>query len=244
MTRKYNVLEQKFVNRYDDETIYGSKEFDESIKFKRGLQNPNNQIIEGHCLELDTTNTAKPAKDIGGLSVVYYDKNGKPAFSSSNYHSVGNNIGANNIVYRTINNTVKKAVTSLGVDASGNAYFDFPKCTQKPTTASTASSSRVAVVVKTYLNGTTCCREYSDGFIEQFGRVNIKSAQELTVTLPKPFATANYCLPVLSTIGLNNVSDNVLVRSMTNKAFVCRATNSSPSGEWGPVPCMWYACGY
>ncbi len=65
--------------------------------------------------------------------------------------------------------------------------------TTPATTASSASKARPAVVIQNYVSGTSWCRVWSDGWIEQGGRTDILSAQmSTTITFIKPFSNANY----------------------------------------------------
>ena len=74
------------------------------------------------------------------------------------------------------------------------AYMANHWVTAKPTTTSTASKARPAVVVQNYLNGSSWYRVWSDGFIEQGGLVGASNPEDTTYTITflKKFTNTNY----------------------------------------------------
>ena len=74
------------------------------------------------------------------------------------------------------------------------AYMANHWVTSKPTTATTASKARPAVVVQNYLNGSSWYRVWSDGFIEQGGLVGASNPEDTTYTITflKKFTNTNY----------------------------------------------------
>lgn len=73
-----------------------------------------------------------------------------------------------------------------------NSWSDVP-----PTKISTASSVRPVVIVENYVNGSSWCRIYSDGWCEQGGVNSEKSSaspSRTIVELLKPYKDANYHL--------------------------------------------------
>ena len=65
-------------------------------------------------------------------------------------------------------------------------------CTTAPTTASTASAQRPAVVVENYVNGTSGYFVRSDGYCEQWGRTQMTTKADTIVDFLKPFINTNY----------------------------------------------------
>ena len=121
----------------------------------------------------------------------------------------------------------------------GSAGFAFPKCETKPTKTSSATTSKVAVVVKNYLNGNSWYRVWSDGFIEQGGLstgVNSKS-----ITFLKPFSNANYTL-IASIINESNYSYSPMLNNKTANGFSYQINYGGTSNVTGD--CNYYACGY
>lgn len=111
--------------------------------------------------------------------------------------------------------------------------------TTKATTTSTASKARPAVVIQNYISGTNWYRVWSDGWIEQGGRVYIEKDSTVTVSLPKAFTTTNYI--VLTQSGQTETNDE-----WNNGAKVISKAVSSIKieirGRAGNRD--WFACGY
>ena len=89
---------------------------------------------------------------------------------------------------------LKPATTYL---ADGQALFEFPKCTAKATTTSSAANNKVAVIVQNYVNGTSWYRVWSDGWIEQGGRHS--AGDSVSVALLKAFSNTNYTVSLTGT---------------------------------------------
>ena len=127
---------------------------------------------------------------------------------------------------------------NLATSATGASTFDFPRCTTKATTTSTASGSSVAVIVQNYKNGNSWYRVWSDGWIEQggsFGEEYLSYAVK-TFTFLKSFSDANY--NVQATNGATGSFYCPALQSKTKTNFQLRDTvNYAGLGNW-------YACGY
>lgn len=78
-------------------------------------------------------------------------------------------------------------------NAGNNGGFSFPKCTTKPTTVSTASDLKVAVVIQNYISGNSWYRVWSDGWCEQGGIIKGNEANK-TITFMKPYKN----LPIIN----------------------------------------------
>ena len=119
------------------------------------------------------------------------------------------------------------------------AYLANRWTTTKATTTSTASKARPAVVIQNYISGTNWYRVWSDGWIEQGGRVYIEKDSTVTVSLPKAFTTTNYI--VFTQSGQTETNDE-----WNNGAKVISKAVSSIQiqirGRAGNRD--WFACGY
>ena len=123
----------------------------------------------------------------------------------------------------------------VGFDADGNEYFSFPKCTTAAGSSSTASSGKVAVIVKNYRSGFSWYRKWSDGWIEQGSKKN-RSASETPVSFIVDFVnTPTILMGEYETGGAHATVSCITEASNTGFKW------SSASG----VDAMyWYACGY
>lgn len=127
-----------------------------------------------------------------------------------------------------------QARMQVWVDKSGNSFCSFPICTAKATTTSSASSSKIAVVVQNYVSGTSWYRIWSDGWIEQGGRATMPTP----VTFLKAFSNTNYTVTV-------TLKDNPAVAAYENiTAGSLTKTGFTPSQHVWQHPVIWYACGY
>ena len=149
--------------------------------------------------------------------------------------------------YTNGRNTIKlQAFSADGTSAPAvrvNAYADntigceFPRCTTKATTKSSARSDLVAVVVQNYVSGTSWYRVWSDGWIEQGGDARIGTG-DTTITFLKPFSNGSYtftCTP----ISPDGAQTYVTIKSLTAKNIVVYlAQNNFTKNS------RWYACGY
>ena len=84
-------------------------------------------------------------------------------------------------------------------------------------------------VTATWKSGTSGYRKWSDGYIEQWGRVSTST----TVTLNTAFSNANYGLVIAQSGAPNTWSTNV--SSLTATTFYIGNVYSAG---------FWYACGY
>ena len=131
----------------------------------------------------------------------------------------------------------------VGFTASGNAFCDFPRCTTKATTTSTANNSCVAVIVENYKSGTTWRRIWSDGWIEQGGKVTVtRSNYKATITFPKAFSDTNYNImfTAQSSDAAYFQSDNINVSNDSSKITKTSIEIASEAGN----TFYWRACGY
>lgn len=142
-------------------------------------------------------------------------------------------------------------------DASGRITlvatngFAFPICTTKATATSSASSSKVAVVIQNYRSGSTWYRVWSDGWIEQGGYSTSaisNSTNTVSLTFAKKFTATPFVVTqkgnlsatswdAIGTSGWYNVQE--LVINVTTSGF--KTAFFTKTGYNG---CVWYACGY
>lgn len=115
-------------------------------------------------------------------------------------------------------------------------------CIMTPTTLSTASSARPAVIIENYRNGTEWYRVWSDGWIEQGGVTGTARGTE-TVTYLKAFSDTNYFITknANSTYSASGASPaEQSCYNLTTTGFTTMNVGSS----YGQSPSPWYACGY
>lgn len=147
----------------------------------------------------------------------------------------GTRVGWCGVVNHTNGSKYFQVQNQGGVDG-----FMFPKCTTKATTTSSASNHKVAVIVKNYVSGTSWYRVWSDGWIEQGGRVNLAQDASTTISLLVSFtntnATAvasNYHNGAHDTNYMNSVSCYFISKSRLKISHLSAASSYT-----------WYACGY
>lgn len=143
--------------------------------------------------------------------------------------------------YKNEANAIGCAPIVLQCTSNGTTYFEFPRCTTKATTTSSAANNKVAVIVQNYVNGASWYRVWSDGWIEQGGTTDNFSGtdQTKTVNLLKAFSNTNYTLTVA--IGSGGYRANVYFNKDSNsKISIRREINSGGLNK----PACWYACGY
>ena len=114
------------------------------------------------------------------------------------------------------------------------AYMANHWTTSKATTSSTASKARPAVIIQNYVSGYNWYRVWSDGWIEQGGRVYMNNAINQTLNFNKAFTTTNY------TIVSAGEGDNADV----NLGIMERHTSYVIVDNGANVNYNWYACGY
>ena len=147
------------------------------------------------------------------------------------------------IITRHPNNTAWGAGLSLVTFSDGTATFDFPKCTTKATTTSTASGSKVAVITQNYKNGNSWYRVWSDGWIEQGGIVeSIPVNSTKTVTFLKAFTTTNYYINCNQPMKATYSFETCGITTRATTSFTVH--QKSYNGDGGAFNSAWYACGY
>ncbi len=108
--------------------------------------------------------------------------------------------------------------------------------TSKATTSSSASKARPAVVIQNYVNGTSWYRVWSDGWIEQGGKVSMTNST-ITVSLLKTFSNTNYFVTGIKNRDLARYYP-LTVLTVARGSFVF-----ATEGDLN-CPVFWRACGY
>ena len=217
--------------------------------------------IDAYDTNVDCTNTTQV--DLQGARIISVDKNG--TWYAYSQHGVGASGQYYNsmAVRRYIDGTAKQGVLAVNVDKSGNIYTSAPTpatgdnstkiattafcknmaTTTKATTTSSASATRPAWIVQNYKSGTTWRRVWSDGWIEQGGKVTVtRSNYKATLTFSKAFSDTNYNImfTAQSSDAAYFQSDNINVSNDTSKIKTTSIEIASEAGN----TFYWMACGY
>lgn len=193
------------------------------------MQN-GNATIATKCSDLAYTDTPTTSAGFGQFAVC--DKNGDwIALYGAEMYNNGRNLAKMQV--RAKDGT--HARIQIWADGNNQFYCDFPKCTTKATTTSSAKNGLVAVVVENYVNGTSWRRVWSDGWKEQGGFLN----KDGTITFTKAFSNTNYNLTFggFNNTGANNEGIPRCIKKTTT-AFAYSSAN------YAHCPVDWYACGY
>lgn len=126
------------------------------------------------------------------------------------------------------------------IQTSNGGGFNFPKCTTKATTTSSAANNRVGVLIENYKNGASWYRVWSDGWIEQGGEMSGNSGEK-TVTFLKPFSDTNYTVSMSYKGGTQRNTNTVSTEEI--QAYSISASGFTSYLDQNLTKC-WYACGY
>lgn len=154
--------------------------------------------------------------------------------------------GSTQMIIGTVQNVAEASGMSkitLEYNVNGMTYCDFPKCTTKATTTSSAASNKVAVVVQNYVNGTSWYRIWSDGWIEQGAWLQGSWNKSSQFTLVKSFSNNNYTL--VANVGAADVGSDcvVLVANKTASNFYIESSRGT-AGNYTFKQIYYYAAGY
>lgn len=209
------------------------------------IQNNVVQKLSLASTELDSEGAAPAAA--AENQIAFCDKNDKTYGTISGKFDTDNTIGVALTAKRTLDDEVHQAEVNVYVDSEGETHFSFPMCDTQPTTTSTASKNKVAVVVENYQNqtetGQSGYRVWSDGLIEQWGVVNAPAGQWTAVTLLKPYSNTSYNAQVSARnlISLNSDGTTIAVEPWTDKILVGHSWyGNTPSTLY----VSWYTIGY
>ena len=240
------------VHRTGDEEIYGEKKFNDwtvvkdanftvmgtdkkpnysPVLFVDYNSAPNKTYysnIEARNVTVSVQDENLPANCVYGRHIVA-DKNGWVI--GGFYVGTTNNVNQTKTVLQSrknINGVGKLAEIVLSTDTSGNPLCEFPRCTSRPSTASSAANNRVAVVVANYNSGTTWWRLWSDNFLEQGGVHNYSQSTypRSTITFPRTFNNTNYSV-LLTAYQPANVNYNSvgIVYTKSKNSFILAEFN-------------------
>ena len=107
-----------------------------------------------------------------------------------------------------------------------------------------------AYITKTWHNGTSWYRKYSDGYIEQGGTTAYSGVGIKKITLLVAFSSNNYIVNVSSISNLTSSSGSMCVGTGEGYSGVVDSSRGttwftvSRYKEHEPINHMWYACGY
>lgn len=226
------------VHRSGNENIAGNKTFKNNISIN--TENENHSEIKLYATKFSTNDTSLDETSFGG-KVFIYDKNN----NNFGVMEAGKLTNGNNFIQWNLRNRTDESWTPNGgvvrlLTNDTESFFDFPKCTTNATTSSTAANNKVAVVVQNYKSGTSWYRVWSDGWIEQGGRVSISQDTQTTITLLKPFSDTNYTVLITANrSGTQTAGDgNFTVEYVSTSQF--KWSNGDDFSGNG----IWYACGY
>lgn len=145
------------------------------------------------------------------------------------------------------------AVTSVdgktgAVDLSGTYQPKGNYLTSAPVTSVNGQTGAVTIsvpttpnayVTATWKSGNNWYRKWSNGFIEQGGKVS-SSSQKTTISFHTSFSSAP-CVNATAIGELNNYNDNPCVNGVTTTKFVAYAQSAASPYLQG---WYWFACGY
>ena len=259
------------VHNTGNEYIEGRKTFQSSIILNtNNAYNPNDQrIIQINHNDLDVREQVDWINVVGG-GLINRDRDGFYFGSFETRANANNELYSTVGVRRMVNNEYRAATLTVRVDKDGNICGTAPTisnysdssnkivttkyladhwATSAPTTTSTASKARPAVVVENYLSGTTWYRLWSDRFLEQGGiSGEIPTNTNLTITLPKTYNNTNYNIVIGGICSRNDYTYyqyHVVVSKdvKTNNSFALLCARLSGQGTY-KLKAYWYTTGY
>ena len=104
-----------------------------------------------------------------------------------------------------------------------------------------ASVATKAYITETWVSGKSWYRKWSDGWIEQGGKITLSGQKNYTITFLKPYSTTNYH------VGLQHFGAQVSL-TYTN-AFPVLSVTTENFVTWSPFTesgrsMLWQTCGY
>ena len=221
------------------DTMTGQLAFDKSLN-GYALFNINDIPLKTQ-MDCITNANNLPVANVYGNGRVCVDNNGDYCYREyDRWSTTGQYLKQWIATCRDANNVAQNATLALSVNTAGRTTFAFPMCDTNPTTVSSASNNKVAVVVENYLNGTDWYRVWSDGFIEQGGEVTILASSDYgAISFLKTFSNTNYTLVATSATSYI-ITTATVIRNIAKTG--CRLY--IPNLTTGDVPTKWYACGY
>lgn len=113
------------------------------------------------------------------------------------------------------------------------------------TATSNVSATRPAVIVTSYLSGSTWYRLYSDKWVEQGGIVQASNTvdTDVTITFPKAFANTNYGFAYSSMVNTDNAT-TYYTRFDVGAYITAASTSMRIKVRSTYKRVLWYACGF
>lgn len=244
------------VHNTGSETIAGGKTFSGVMSVNNTLYvQKDNPLIYAKINDFDVTTNP----EIGhNARIAAVDKNG--TWVAGIYYNV-NTSGSKTMDFRVKQKNGHNLQLGLGEKADGTGYTYCVEPSENTTSSTqidtvgarntainTALSDAIKpsdlheanVIVETYVNGTDWYRIWSDGWIEQGGRVSISQDTQTTVSLLKSFSDINYTILITSCKeGLQTSGDgNFTIEYVSTSQF--KWGNGDDFSGTG----IWYACGY
>ena len=244
------------VHKTGNETIAGNKTFSGVMSVNNALYvQKDNPLIYAKINDFDVTTNPKSSHNVRIAAV---DKN--ETWVAGIYYNV-NTSGSKTMDFRVKQKNGHNLQLGLGEKADGTGYTYCVEPSENTTSSTqidtvgarntainTALSDAIKpsdlheanVIVETYVNGTDWYRIWSDGWIEQGGRVSISQDTQTTVSLLKSFSDINYTVLITANkSGLQLSGDgNFTVEYLSTTQF--KWGNGDDFSGVG----IWYACGY
>lgn len=204
----------------------------------------------------------------GALSLDYNAKSGPSYGTTNNTYTLSFNASNSNSIYgnsstvqpqsikvlyyivisTTTKTDIQVDIDEIATDLNGKADTDLSNlsnglanaiCTTTPTTTTSATAQRPAVVVENYINGTSGYRIWSDGFIEQWGTHTFGGTGWASIALLKSYSNSEY-LCTVSCIGDSTTRTTMKAgNSSKNTTTILYLISGSASAV-----CSWYTAGY
>lgn len=173
------------------------------------------------------------------MQLIGQDENGT---AIANIQSYIGTTGHSNIQLAIKQGANSYGTVTLSQSSTGNTTFEFPRCTTKATTTSSAGNGKVAVIVENYVNGYSWYRIWSDGWIEQGGQAHATTGLG-TLNLTKTFSSIGYCVQVsqATTDGAYSNNHFIMIYEKKTSSFKVKTNVTTATGG---IPFSWYACGY
>ena len=106
------------------------------------------------------------------------------------------------------------------------------------------NTNNQAIITATYVSGTSGFNIYSNGYCEQWGKINVSQNNYVTVSLLKTFANTDYCItssPVNNKQTNGDYGSSYGVKMINSSSFKIYSAMSQSDGTLG---CYWKASGY
>ena len=191
----------------------------------QGTGNNNWLTIKGTVDNYDYNDyTNVPTELRRHLRLISYDKNGTYYFFQQVSAEPGRNVCAFQVKRKLTDGTEKTCDFALRVQDTG---VNTPLINGQPLKA---------FVTETYVSGTSWYRVWSDGWIEQGGRIT--STSSTSITFPKKFSNTNYTIALSQAGAASSSVARVAITTYQAESFTVEQLASKM------LPASWYVCGY